>query len=76
VSFDVERAIALARRVKPGIRVIQVSATRGEGMDDWLEWLRAGAQAARALRERSVAALQRRVAELEVLVNRLGSSAA
>jgi hydrogenase nickel incorporation protein HypB len=39
VRFDVARCIELARRVNPGIEVIQLSATRGEGMDAWLHWL-------------------------------------
>ena len=39
VRFDVARCIELARRVNPGIEVIQLSATTGEGMDAWLHWL-------------------------------------
>jgi hydrogenase nickel incorporation protein HypB len=46
LEFDVERALACARIVKPGIRVIRLSATQGQGMDEWLEWL--ARQAARA----------------------------
>jgi len=39
VSFDVSRCIGYARRVNPGIEVLLVSATTGEGMDAWLDWL-------------------------------------
>jgi hydrogenase nickel incorporation protein HypB len=39
VSFDVERCIENARRVNPGIEVLQVSATTGAGMQAWLGWL-------------------------------------
>lgn len=39
VKFDVTRCIDLARRVNPAIEVIQLSATTGEGMDAWLNWL-------------------------------------
>ena len=39
VSFDVTRCIENAKRVNPYIQVIQVSATTGEGMDAWLNWL-------------------------------------
>jgi hydrogenase nickel incorporation protein HypB len=39
VSFDVARCIQYAKRVNPGIEVLLVSATRGDGMDDWLDWL-------------------------------------
>jgi hydrogenase nickel incorporation protein HypB len=38
VNFDVARCIEFARRVNPGIEVLQVSATRGDGMDAWLDW--------------------------------------
>ncbi len=39
VSFDVASCIENAKRVNPYIQVIQVSATTGEGMDAWLNWL-------------------------------------
>ncbi|MDR9468654.1 hydrogenase nickel incorporation protein HypB [Marinospirillum sp.] len=42
LNFDVEACIDYARRVKPDIQVIQVSAQTGEGMQEWLEWLLAG----------------------------------
>jgi hydrogenase nickel incorporation protein HypB len=38
VNFDVARCIELARRVNPGIEVLQISATRGDGMSAWLDW--------------------------------------
>jgi hydrogenase nickel incorporation protein HypB len=38
VNFDVARCIEFARRVNPGIEVLQISATRGDGMDAWLDW--------------------------------------
>ncbi|MFS2222679.1 hydrogenase nickel incorporation protein HypB [Pantoea sp. B65] len=41
VNFDVELCIANARQVNPRIAVIVLSATRGEGMEQWLEWLAA-----------------------------------
>lgn len=48
LQFDVEQAEAFARRVNPDIRIIRVSASSGLGMDEWGEWLAAGAQACRA----------------------------
>jgi hydrogenase nickel incorporation protein HypB len=42
LTYDVGAAIAYARRVNPQIRVIQLSATSGEGMDEWLAYLRDG----------------------------------
>ena len=65
LEFDVARAIAAARRVNPSIEVLQVSATRGTGMDAWLDWLRAGASAAVAQRAELAAQAGRRLALLE-----------
>ncbi|MDR2188821.1 MAG: hydrogenase nickel incorporation protein HypB [Azonexus sp.] len=39
LDFDLARCIEFARRVNPGIEVMPVSATSGEGMDAWLHWL-------------------------------------
>ncbi len=41
LDFDVNACIDYARRVNPGIRILQLSATSGEGMDNWLAWIRA-----------------------------------
>jgi hydrogenase nickel incorporation protein HypB len=68
VSFDVKRAIEYARRVRPGIEVLQVSATTGAGMPAWLDWVREGSRRARERRQQTVAALRRRIAELEARV--------
>ncbi|WP_082077418.1 hydrogenase nickel incorporation protein HypB [Bradyrhizobium sp. LTSPM299] len=40
VDFDVARTIANARQVNPDIRVFQVSARSGDGLQDWYGWLR------------------------------------
>jgi hydrogenase nickel incorporation protein HypB len=47
LSFDVDQAIAFARRVNPKLEVIRTSATSGEGMEEWLAWISRGAAAAR-----------------------------
>ncbi|MBL8349898.1 MAG: hydrogenase nickel incorporation protein HypB [Burkholderiaceae bacterium] len=39
VDFDVARCVESARRINPGIEVLQVSATRGEGLSQWLDWM-------------------------------------
>jgi hydrogenase nickel incorporation protein HypB len=39
LRFDVARCIEGARHVNPAIEVIQLSATSGEGMGAWLDWL-------------------------------------
>jgi hydrogenase nickel incorporation protein HypB len=41
VEFDRGAALDNIQRVRPGMQVIQVSAKSGEGMDSWLELLRA-----------------------------------
>ena len=70
VDFDVDAAIDYARRVRPGIEVMRVSATTGDGFEAWLAWLVRGVAAARARRDASVEALRRRVAELEAALGR------
>ncbi|EWS56947.1 MULTISPECIES: hydrogenase nickel incorporation protein HypB [unclassified Methylibium] len=79
LHFDVQRCIQAARRVNPAIEVIQLSATSGAGMDDWLHWLEHAmspvdahhhhhhepASPARSEGPDTEAALRRRVAELE-----------
>ena len=47
LSFKVDAAIEFARRVNPAIEVIEVSATTGQGMDDWLAWIDRQAAVAR-----------------------------
>ena len=39
VDFDVVKAKELALRVNPDLDFIELSATTGKGMEDWLEWL-------------------------------------
>lgn len=41
LNFDVEQCIAYAREVNPEIEILLVSATKGDGMGAWLEWLEA-----------------------------------
>jgi hydrogenase nickel incorporation protein HypB len=65
VQFDVDAAIACARRIRPGLEVICLSATTGDGFPAWLAWLERGVASARAARDQDLAALRRRVAELE-----------
>jgi hydrogenase nickel incorporation protein HypB len=65
LSFKVDAAIEFARRVNPDIEVIQVSATTGQGMDEWLKWIEVGAGDTATKKLATVDALKRRVAELE-----------
>ncbi|MDD2914937.1 MAG: hydrogenase nickel incorporation protein HypB [Gallionella sp.] len=48
LEFDADLAVANARRVNPNIQVIRISAKSGEGMDEWLEWIKAGCRKAAA----------------------------
>jgi len=40
VDFDVAAFVDAARRARPGVAVLQVSATRGDGLDTWYAWVR------------------------------------
>jgi hydrogenase nickel incorporation protein HypB len=40
VDFDVAACVAAARRARPGVAVLEVSATRGDGLDAWYAWVR------------------------------------
>lgn len=40
VAFDADRFLAYAKEVQPRLRVFPVSATRGDGLEEWYEWLR------------------------------------
>jgi hydrogenase nickel incorporation protein HypB len=41
LAFDVERCLAHVHRVNPRLRVFAASAARGDGIADWVGWLRA-----------------------------------
>jgi hydrogenase nickel incorporation protein HypB len=48
VQFDVARCIALAHEVNARLQVVEVSATRGDGLATWYDWLLSAAHAHRA----------------------------
>lgn len=66
LSFDVERCLANARRVNPAIEIIEISATSGAGMHDWLIWIEHGARAARERRLEQAQA-QKHAADVDAL---------
>ncbi|MFZ2173175.1 MAG: hydrogenase nickel incorporation protein HypB [Rhodococcus sp. (in: high G+C Gram-positive bacteria)] len=41
VDFDVERCTEYARSVNPGLQVMTLSATTGQGMQQWYDWIAA-----------------------------------
>ncbi|HQR58405.1 MAG TPA: hydrogenase nickel incorporation protein HypB [Azonexus sp.] len=65
LQFDADLAEANARRVNPKLTIFRVSATSGDGLAAWLSWIEAGLEMQRGKRAETVAALQRRIAELE-----------
>ncbi len=46
LDFDIDQCIEYARRINPGIKVIQLSCKTGAGMDSWYQWIRANRQIA------------------------------
>jgi len=65
LDFDADLAEANARRVNPDLTIFRVSASSGDGLSAWCDWIASGLEAQRSLRSESVDALKRRVAELE-----------
>lgn len=59
LDFDVDKCIAFARRVNPDIKVIQLSARTGEGMEEWLGWI---ADARRAAIQTRITLLEAKLA--------------
>jgi hydrogenase nickel incorporation protein HypB len=50
LEFDADLVIEYARRINPNLQVIRISATSGEGMEEWLEWISKGCRDAVAAR--------------------------
>ena len=44
-NFDLEQASEDIRTIHPGVEVLSVSATKGDGMSAWFDWLRAKIEA-------------------------------
>jgi hydrogenase nickel incorporation protein HypB len=44
LTFDADLAIQYAKRINPALQVMRISATRDEGMQQWLNWIKAGCQ--------------------------------
>jgi len=49
VPFNLATALENARRVHPGMEIVQVSCLKGDGMRDWLTWLEKRLNAAKTL---------------------------
>ena len=48
VPFSIQEARENTRKVHPGMEIIEVSCTTGEGLDVWRQWLEARREAAHA----------------------------
>ncbi|MFA5079608.1 MAG: hydrogenase nickel incorporation protein HypB [Dehalococcoidia bacterium] len=40
-NFNLKEARANARKINPGIDIIEISCTKGTGLDEWVSWLKA-----------------------------------
>jgi hydrogenase nickel incorporation protein HypB len=71
LSFDVARCKEYARRVNPDITILELSATTGEGMQAWLDWL---LQESAHHHHNAPDARQTRIAQLEAELAQLKSA--
>ena len=56
---------AYARRVNPGIEILELSATTGQGMGAWLDWLLADEQEHAHPHQHAADVLHARITQLE-----------
>ena len=40
LRFDADQCVAYAKRVNPDLEVIRLSGLTGQGMDEWIAWIR------------------------------------
>ena len=66
VAFDVERCVEYARRARPDIEVLEVSATTGQGLEGWYRWLE---ERRRALLEGMASDLEGRAARMRAALS-------
>lgn len=65
LDFDVQRCLEYTHRVNPGLRVIQLSARDGSGMQAWLDWLLGAATLGADARSARIAVLEAELAQLK-----------
>jgi len=44
VNFDLDSCVDYCRRINPGVRILPVSATKGDGIQAWYQWIDARAR--------------------------------
>lgn len=47
LDFDINLAMVNAKKINPKIQIIKISAKSGEGIDEWLSWLKIGIAASK-----------------------------
>ena len=65
LEFDADLAEANARRVNPHLTIFRVSASSGDGLSAWVDWIESGLEAQRGKRAETVDGLKARIAQLE-----------
>jgi len=73
LQFDLQRCLDYARRVNPDIAILSVSASTGQGMEEWIAWIREGALHAQQEKRESIDSLKRHIVDLEAQVAHLRS---
>jgi len=53
LAFNADLAIEYAHRINSRLKVIRISATSGEGMPEWLEWIKDGCRNVVAAKQRA-----------------------
>ena len=53
LEFDTGLAVDYARRINPNLKVIRISASSGEGMAEWLDWIATGCRNAVDVKQRT-----------------------
>ncbi len=70
LDFDLGQCLDFARRVNPDIEILPLSATTGEGLEAWYDWLRRGCRAAL---DRRIEALDRKREAVRRMAENLGA---
>ena len=73
LQFDLHRCLDYARRVNPDIAILSVSASTGQGMEEWLAWIREGALHAQQAKRETIDSPKRHIVELEAQIAQLRS---
>jgi len=56
LDFDLQQCINHARRVNPEIEILELSATKGEGLAQWYDWIKRGVSRGHSVYARNLGA--------------------